>query len=753
MCVSSRVARLSAQPFRPQHAERKRGAPQVVFTRSPVGKPNSGRERRFEIRIDKHGNSYAGSLRVGFTATNPASLRQNVESDSQHISRSWIVDGKQIIACGATGQRTYPSLADLSEGNQIAIICDTDGCMRLEYDGEDQGLAEPGLPVGEELWGVVDLYGQCDGISIVESGFDANIDPTGTIDRLEHAPIRLGGALRSKLERVVATDCGTCALASDGSVHWWGQKPWPLRLLRAQILQSSNTASKFEAAYEEYIRTIDDHTLLIGKSEMITLLANDSKFRERVRAVGSSDEGQKKKDKKHASSKGPKRGSSKGSESATGTAMMKLKGVYRMITGQLHPGTKVMVHSSSALHPPNSIVMLQTAFGPKLYKLQRPVLALDDEPVDATSCTRRKATRKIDLRGATFVSRGFDAEEGTILQVDVGKGIAVVRPSQVSPWLTAAVPMENPCCSCKLTRVGIVEGWRRAHHHRGRQPHPEGRRPLRGRSGAGAPSVASQHLFGVKKTPCCKFLPQLAHSCLVLQSPGDAIEIFSAARLEKLIGEPVELCYATAADRQPAAAAAAADDDDDELAAAMAMSLGADGGPQAAASEGSSTEFSMLQYYDYGVEPSLHSHYRSTAGDGERRKFEVHGISAGGWKVFVTLRERDTVYRYTCDLNAGTWDFVPMRCADVGAASNRAGSWGFDTETQVRAPITWTILQNDGPDHLGLRCGALTEHQMALITSDCAPSRNRSSKWTSSVASAPRPGCSCRRSSSSAPAF
>ena len=33
--------------------------------------------------------------------------------------------------------------------------------------------------------------------------------------------------------------------------------------------------------------------------------------------------------------------------------------------------------------------------------------------------------------------------------------------------------------------------------------------------------------------------------------------------------------------------------------------------------------------------------------------------------------------------------------------------------------MTWTILQNDDSNHLGLRCNAFPEHQMALITSGC----------------------------------
>ena len=38
-------------------------------------------------------------------------------------------------------------------------------------------------------------------------------------------------------------------------------------------------------------------------------------------------------------------------------------------------------------------------------------------------------------------------------------------------------------------------------------------------------------------------------------------------------------------------------------------------------------------------------------------------------------------------------------------------------------PTKWTILQQDGPNHLGLWYNALPEHQIALITSGCAPVR------------------------------
>ena len=41
----------------------------------------------------------------------------------------------------------------------------------------------------------------------------------------------------------------------------------------------------------------------------------------------------------------------------------------------------------------------------------------------------------------------------------------------------------------------------------------------------------------------------------------------------------------------------------------------------------------------------------------------------------------------------------------------------------MRTPTTWTVTRYYGPNHLGLWCNALPEHQMALITSDCVPFR------------------------------
>ena len=45
------------------------------------------------------------------------------------------------------------------------------------------------------------------------------------------------------------------------------------------------------------------------------------------------------------------------------------------------------------------------------------------------------------------------------------------------------------------------------------------------------------------------------------------------------------------------------------------------------------------------------------------------------------------------------------------------------SSTPGTGPATWTVLQNDDPSQLGMRCNAFPEHQMARITSVCVPFR------------------------------
>ena len=65
-----------------------------------------------------------------------------------------------------------------------------------------------------------------------------------------------------------------------------------------------------------------------------------------------------------------------------------------------------------------------------------------------------------------------------------------------------------------------------------------------------------------------------------------------------------------------------------------------------------------------------------------------------------------------------------LRTPNVGQLTSNDLSRMF----QVRDPTTWTTLQKDDLNHLGLRYNAFPEHQMALITSVCVPSSGTSSE-------------------------
>ena len=77
--------------------------------------------------------------------------------------------------------------------------------------------------------------------------------------------------------------------------------------------------------------------------------------------------------------------------------------------------------------------------------------------------------------------------------------------------------------------------------------------------------------------------------------------------------------------------------------------------------------------------------------------------------------------------NEGLYDIhIALNKVPLLHAAALAGPWEQDRaqDLLVRAPHNiWTVLRKDGPNHLGLRYHALSEHQMALTTSGCVPFR------------------------------
>ena len=85
--------------------------------------------------------------------------------------------------------------------------------------------------------------------------------------------------------------------------------------------------------------------------------------------------------------------------------------------------------------------------------------------------------------------------------------------------------------------------------------------------------------------------------------------------------------------------------------------------------------------------------------------------STGAWQ--------GTAARAALDGNAAR---VVKNASDVEALLRQGDA---NKKRAVRVPATWTILQQDGPNHLGLWHNVLPGHQIALITSGCVPCRRR----------------------------
>uniref|UniRef100_A0A3P9PBM7 Neuralized-like protein 4 n=1 Tax=Poecilia reticulata TaxID=8081 RepID=A0A3P9PBM7_POERE len=119
----------------------------------------------FTVRIDKKVNSWSGSIEIGVTALDPASL--DFPSSATGLKGgSWIVSGCSVLRDGRSVLEEYGrDLDQLAEGDRVGIQRSSRGELHLWVNGQDCGAAASGLP--PKLWAVVDLYGKCTQVTVV----------------------------------------------------------------------------------------------------------------------------------------------------------------------------------------------------------------------------------------------------------------------------------------------------------------------------------------------------------------------------------------------------------------------------------------------------------------------------------------------------------------------------------------------------------------------------------------------------------
>ncbi|XP_052746681.1 neuralized-like protein 4 isoform X2 [Bicyclus anynana] len=131
----------------------------------------------FEIRIDRLVDKWSGSIEVGVTTHNPATMR--FPSTMTNMDTGTIMlSGCKVLLNGHGTCMEYGNfnLDELREGDTIGMIRNSNGTLHYFINGIDQGVATD--KVEQQVWGVVDLYGMTVKVSIVDLNdeIDNNIE-------------------------------------------------------------------------------------------------------------------------------------------------------------------------------------------------------------------------------------------------------------------------------------------------------------------------------------------------------------------------------------------------------------------------------------------------------------------------------------------------------------------------------------------------------------------------------------------------
>ncbi|XP_030761137.1 neuralized-like protein 4 [Sitophilus oryzae] len=120
----------------------------------------------FEVRLDKVVTKWAGSIEIGVTTHSPVDLEFPFTMTNVR-SGTWMMTGSGIMHNGTIIQEQYGvNLDRLQVGDRVGLVRKENGQLHFFVNGIDQGSAANNVP--EKVYGVVDLYGQAVGVTIID---------------------------------------------------------------------------------------------------------------------------------------------------------------------------------------------------------------------------------------------------------------------------------------------------------------------------------------------------------------------------------------------------------------------------------------------------------------------------------------------------------------------------------------------------------------------------------------------------------
>ncbi|MCI4384593.1 hypothetical protein PGIGA_G00040430 [Pangasianodon gigas] len=129
------------------------------------------RQQLFQFQIDRLNTSWTSSLSLGVIGHSPDRL--NFPSTACCLKRSvWLLQRDSVFHNSLKICENYgPNLDTCPEGTVLGLLVDANGCLHLYVNGMDQGVAAQDIP--SPCYPLIDLYGQCEQVTIVTSHVEA----------------------------------------------------------------------------------------------------------------------------------------------------------------------------------------------------------------------------------------------------------------------------------------------------------------------------------------------------------------------------------------------------------------------------------------------------------------------------------------------------------------------------------------------------------------------------------------------------
>lgn len=148
----------------------------VVMSSRPLVKGKS-----FQVKIDKLNERWVSNILCGVSCISPEKQTSFPLTALGFKRHSWIICSDWIFQNGIRVKTRYGAgLENLQCNSTVGLLIDEDSRLHLFINGVDQGVAATDLP--PNVFSVIDLYGQCEQVSIMavneESCINVTIDNT-----------------------------------------------------------------------------------------------------------------------------------------------------------------------------------------------------------------------------------------------------------------------------------------------------------------------------------------------------------------------------------------------------------------------------------------------------------------------------------------------------------------------------------------------------------------------------------------------